>query len=91
MWCDKYGSLLERMSFSEGSFFEGGKLPAATSDQDVFTMRQILHDWSDAEGISILKQVSVDIQIRNGEEEAGPVRDRFLCMYAGVSVCMLAG
>ncbi len=45
------------MSFSEGSFFEKGKVPAADSNSCVYTMRQILHDWSDADGINILKQV----------------------------------
>lgn len=57
VWCDKYGSLLCRMSFAEGSFFEGGKVPPASSHSNVFAMRQILHDWSDTDSISILKQV----------------------------------
>jgi hypothetical protein len=62
VWCDKHGSLLSRMSFTEGSFFEPGQVPAAASHSDVFAMRQILHDWSDAEGIRILKQVCPLIQ-----------------------------
>lgn len=57
MWCDKYSTLLSRVSFTEGSFFDKGKVPAADSNSTVFTMRQILHDWSDADCISILKQV----------------------------------
>jgi hypothetical protein len=61
VWCDKYGSLLHRMSFAEGSFFEGGKVPAASSHSNCYAMRQILHDWSDADCISILKQVSSDL------------------------------
>lgn len=57
VWADKHSSLMPRVSFKDGSFFEAGNIPAATSNKDVFTMRQILHDWSDADGISILKQV----------------------------------
>lgn len=47
------------MDFSKGSFFEAGQVPAAVSHSDVYAMRQILHDWSDAEGIRILKQVGL--------------------------------
>jgi hypothetical protein len=45
------------MAFTAGSFFEAGKIPAAASSKDVYAMRQILHDWSDADCINILKQV----------------------------------
>lgn len=57
VWGDQYSSLLSRMAFSEGSFFDEGKVPAADSNSCVYAMRQILHDWSDADGIAILKQV----------------------------------
>jgi hypothetical protein len=56
-WSSKRKALVPRMSFSGGSFFDAGKVPAACSDSDVFTMRQILHDWSDADSLKILKQV----------------------------------
>jgi hypothetical protein len=58
-WLSKRKALLSRMSFSGGSFFDAGKIPAAASNSDVFTMRQILHDWSDADSLNILKQVRI--------------------------------
>lgn len=57
VWGDQHPSIMPRISFTEGSFFEADQIPAATSNSDVFTMRQILHDWSDEDGISILKKV----------------------------------
>lgn len=60
-WSSQRKPLLRRMSFSSGSFFEPGKVPAAASNSEVFTMRQILHDWSDADSVKILKQVRAAI------------------------------
>eukprot|EP00775_Hariotina_reticulata_P006657 gene6657-6882_t len=57
VWGSKRSDLLGRMAFTAGSFFEAGQIPAATSSKEVYTMRQILHDWSDADCINILKQV----------------------------------
>jgi hypothetical protein len=45
------------MNFVGGSFFEQGSIPRADNDNVVYTMRQILHDWSDADCIKILKEV----------------------------------
>jgi hypothetical protein len=55
----QHPSLLPRVSFVGGSFLEEGQVPAAQGDGEVFVLRQILHDWSDADCIKILKQVGV--------------------------------
>ena len=46
------------MNFVAGSFFEQGSIPRAEKDNVVYTMRQILHDWSDGDSVKILKEVS---------------------------------
>lgn len=56
-WRSDRKQLAGRAGFTAGSFFDAGAIPAATSDRDVFAMRQILHDWSDGDSIRILKQV----------------------------------
>ncbi|KAF8068171.1 sfmM3 [Scenedesmus sp. PABB004] len=50
-------ALLPRMSFTPGSFFDAGVLPPSVGAGDVYVMRQILHDWSDADSLRILKGV----------------------------------
>lgn len=65
-WSAKRKALLPSISFSSGSFFDAGKIPAATSNSDVFTLRQILHDWSDADSLKILKQVRGSMNVMSG-------------------------
>jgi hypothetical protein len=48
-----YAPLLPRVEFAGGSFFDAATLPKLR-DGDVLNMRLILHDWSDADSISIL-------------------------------------
>jgi hypothetical protein len=57
VWAQERAPLLQRMAFTAGSFFEAGAIPSASSNRDVFVMRQILHDWPDAECVKLLKQV----------------------------------
>lgn len=42
----------ERLSVESGSFFE-----AAPEGADAYMMKHILHDWSDKEGVQIMKQI----------------------------------
>eukprot|EP00884_Botryococcus_braunii_P016481 jgi/Botrbrau1/3516/Bobra.341_2s0043.1 len=49
--------LLGRLSFHAGDFFKPDTLPKAESDKDVYTMRQIAHDWNDQDTVRILTSV----------------------------------
>ena len=51
--------LLPRMSFVSGDFFKPETLPKAEGGGTVYMMRQILHDWPDAETLEILRSVRV--------------------------------
>ena len=48
-------ALLPRMAFASGDFFRPGSLPTAEGGGALFIMRQILHDWPDADALRILR------------------------------------
>lgn len=52
----RYHRQASRVTFVEGSFFDGASLPKAR-DGDAYYMRYILHDWSTAKVLEILKNV----------------------------------
>lgn len=52
--------LLPRVDMVGGSFFDGKTLPKL-ADGDLLNMRLILHDWSDADSVKILKNLRAAI------------------------------
>lgn len=46
--------VLQRLSFAHGNFFEENSIPAQA---DIYTLKFILHDWSNADSIKILKNI----------------------------------
>ncbi|KAI8476834.1 MAG: O-methyltransferase-domain-containing protein [Monoraphidium minutum] len=58
-WAEEPGraALAARAGFAGGSFFDAGAIPRADGDRDVYVMREILHDWSDADALRILREV----------------------------------
>ncbi|BDA50265.1 3'-hydroxy-N-methyl-(S)-coclaurine 4'-O-methyltransferase [Coccomyxa sp. Obi] len=58
MWRGKsqLAELVPRMEFVGGDFFNADTLPVA-KDGDVWVMRLILHDWNDADSVTILSNV----------------------------------
>ncbi len=59
-WQQRHAEMMPRITFVGGSFFETGALPAAPRvgrRGGLYVMRQILHDWGDADALRILKAV----------------------------------
>jgi len=58
VWTEKRAELLPRTDFVGGSFFEAATVPVARADsRDVYVLRVVLHDWSDAKTLEILANV----------------------------------
>lgn len=61
-WAEQWPGLAPRMAFTAGSFFEPGSLPRpAPGVPTLYALRQILHDWSDADCLRILREVRAAI------------------------------
>ncbi|GBF98937.1 hydroxyneurosporene methyltransferase [Raphidocelis subcapitata] len=56
--------LMARVTFHGGSFFDAGAVPRAEADGEIYVLREILHDWSDADSIRILREVRAAIGAR---------------------------
>ena len=62
-WQQAHAELLPRAEFVGGSFFEPGRIPAASAGgSNLFVLRQILHDWSDTACSSILRALRASMQ-----------------------------
>ncbi|MEC7242024.1 MAG: methyltransferase [Myxococcota bacterium] len=55
-WSERDDSVSQRIAFSEGSFFEEHTIPKIGEDE-VYVLRNVLHDWPDEESLQILKNL----------------------------------
>ena len=60
----EFASASSRVQLTAGSFFDESTIPRAT-DGDAYYMRYILHDWPEAESLSILRNVRTAIGAAN--------------------------
>ena len=57
-WHSQYDkSMLQRASFVACDFLQAGKLPEPNGLHEAYVLRDILHDWSDANALIILKNL----------------------------------
>ena len=56
-WHSQHEGLLERVSFADCDFLNAGKLPVPAQPNEVYVLRDILHDWSDDKVVVILKNL----------------------------------
>lgn len=56
-WQMKHAGLLDRTRFESCDFLTAGKLPSPEQHHEAYVLRDILHDWSDDEAITILKNI----------------------------------
>ena len=61
VWAKDNQDLLERVQFVGGSFFDSGAIPAAQGANDVYILRNILHDWDDQRSAEILRSLRTAI------------------------------
>ena len=59
-WEDREEDVKNRTTLMAGNFFDASTLPKA-EDGDAFVLREILHDWSDADTLAILKSLRAAI------------------------------
>jgi hypothetical protein len=57
-WAQEFSHLLPRMTFVVGDMFKPSALPAPRPGQKtLYVLKQVLHDWSDADSLAILKAI----------------------------------
>ena len=72
-WEDREEGVRNRTTLVAGNFFDASTLPKA-EDGDAFVLREILHDWSDADTLAILKALRAAI----GDSQASLLIIEFL-------------
>ena len=66
-WGQEFGALLPRVEFVVGDMFQPSTLPRPRPGRrTLYVLKQILHDWSDADSLTILAAIRAVISDQVG-------------------------
>lgn len=79
-WAQEFAHLLPRMEFVVGDMFKPSSLPSPRPGaRTLYVLKQILHDWSDADSLAILRAiraaVTEEVGITTGVAETVTVKN----------------